>query len=132
MGCSLSELTVEMTHDGVPLNVVPNIHVLENFLKPETTQSITKFSQEECGHDKTMDNGISRRKSIAFIFHIKDNVYALDQDYFIQSENYNTSSGGFKRYYKQIPQSWIQEHMREPYFKFAEINRIPEFSLTLL
>lgn len=79
-----------------------------------------------------VDKFARRDKSIRFVMVHGDNLYCLSQDYFIQNQNYNEVSGGYKRHYNLIPDEIIRGPARKVILEFAKTMKLEEKALILV
>ena len=62
----------------------------------------------EIGPDPTSEHFAERYKTLAFVYHQGGEWYQIDQDYVVQPAENNDFSGGYKRFYRQMPKSYLE------------------------
>lgn len=81
----------------------------------------------ELGPDPSSEYFAERVKNIAYVVCIDDQWYQIRIDYFTQPHQYNDFSGGYRRYYKEMPQEFLEcEATQKILFAFKSINNIPD------
>ena len=86
----------------------PLFKVSSSLLTSEDQEALSFYSKTELGEDPSSKFFIPRQKSIAFVMWINGEFFALQQNYFVQHAKYNDFSGGYKRFYKTMPDWLIQ------------------------
>ncbi len=61
-----------------------------------------------------------------------DEVFRLDQNYFIQNSGYNDFSGGYKRFYKLIPEDILESEAKSVILQFKRYYNIPDGTIMLV
>lgn len=85
------------------------------------------------GTDPSSEHFANRTKSIAFVLCIKGRWFQVNQDFFNQASEYNDFSGGYKRYYDELPRSFIQSRVTQRLLtNFQTVYKIPEGELILV
>ena len=67
-----------------------------------STDALKTYARQGLGDDSSSDHFLARQKAIAFVYVENNEIFRLDQNYFIQNSSYNDFSGGYKRFYKLI------------------------------
>ena len=115
-----------------PPRPTPLFQMTPSLLHEEDRAALAQYAATSLGDDPSSKHFMPRKKSIAFCIWIDDNVYCLQHDYFLQPEQYNDFSGGYKRLYDTLPDSLVQGHMREVTRQFVEKYNLPNYSCILL
>mmetsp|Transcript_20355 Transcript_20355/g.56627 ORF Transcript_20355/g.56627 Transcript_20355/m.56627 type:complete len:328 (+) Transcript_20355:432-1415(+) len=84
------------------------------------------------GDDPSSKHFMTRKKSMAYVMVIHDQVYSLQTDYFIQSDSYNDFSGGYKRSYRLLPEKLVQKTLSKFVIDFAKRFDIPNYAIILM
>lgn len=66
-------------------------------------------SAESLGDDESSINFATRRKNIAFVLRVGDKWLQVRQNYFNQAEAYNDATGGYRRYYRELPSTFVED-----------------------
>ena len=94
--------------------------------------ALKTFARHGLGKDSSSDHFLARQKAIAFVYVDKSEIFRLDQNYFIQNSTYNDFSGGYKRFYKLIPQKIIKGAAKQEILNFQRHNGIPDKTIMLV
>ncbi|MEM6614526.1 MAG: 2OG-Fe dioxygenase family protein [Cyanobacteria bacterium P01_C01_bin.72] len=87
----------------------------------------------ELGVDLSSNYFTKRTKNIAYVLCINGEWFQLDAQYFIQPEQYNDFSGGYKRYYQKMPQQFLEcEASKKVLNIFKSTYNIPDRELILV
>lgn len=87
----------------------------------------------ELGPDPSSKDFVTRTKNIAFVLCIDDVWYQINRNYFNQSKSYNSLSGGYRRYYRELPRNFIENRTVQALLtRFKQIHDIPEGQLVLV
>lgn len=87
----------------------------------------------ELGPDASSKDFATRRKNIGFVVCIDGSWYQINRDYFQQATAYNDLSGGYRRYYRELPREFIQNKAVQKLLnKYKKVLGIPEGELSLL
>ncbi|MEM9276064.1 MAG: 2OG-Fe dioxygenase family protein [Cyanobacteria bacterium P01_F01_bin.143] len=79
------------------------------------------------GTDPSSDYFTTRTKNIAYVLCLQGEWFQLHANYFIQSENYNDFSGGYKRCYQEMPQQFLEsEATKKVLDVFKSTYNIPD------
>lgn len=90
-------------------------------------------SAGDLGSDPISTNFAKRTKSIAFVICTKGRWFQIQQNYFIQPPEYNNGGGGFRRYYQELPKTFIDCNVVQRLLNnFKNVCHIPEGELVLL
>lgn len=85
------------------------------------------------GVDPSSEHFANRTKSIAFVLNVEGRWFQINQDYFNQASEYNDFSGGYKRFYDELPRQFIQSSVTQRLLtNFQTIYNIPEGHLILV
>lgn len=85
------------------------------------------------GTDPSSEQFANRTKSIAFVLCVEGRWFQINQDYFNQSSEYNDFSGGYKRFYDELPRQFIQSPVTQRLLtNFQTIYSIPDGELILV
>lgn len=79
-------------------------------LTPLLTQSETRDLLASCGSlgsDPSSQHFTKRTKSIAYVMCIEGQWFQLRADFFSQPQQYNDFSGGYKRFYRELPAQFL-------------------------
>lgn len=86
---------------------LPRPHVsAERVLSSEQALAI-EHAADKLGGDESSVNFANRRKNIAFVLRVAGKWLHVRQDYFNQATDYNGKTGGYKRYYRELPASFV-------------------------
>ena len=81
----------------------------------------------ELGPDPSSQYFADRTKNIAYVICIDEKWYQIRLDYFTQPHQYNDFSGGYRRYYREMSQAFLEcEAAQKLLFAFKSINNIPD------
>ena len=87
----------------------------------------------ELGEDPSSRYFTKRTKNISFVFSEGGKWLQIEQSFFNQAAYYNDFSGGYKRYYRQMPRKFIQCPVTQKILsRFQNIYNIPEQELILV
>lgn len=87
----------------------------------------------DLGVDPSSDSFAQRRKNIGFVICISGTWFQINHDYFNQAQDYNDFSGGYRRYYRQLPSAFIQSDVSQKLLnRFQKIYSIPDGKLVLV
>lgn len=95
-------------------------------------EALKEFASNNLGDDNSSKHFIPRKKAIAFVYVTNDEVFRLDQNYFIQNSGYNDFSGGFKRFYKLIPEDILKSEAKSVILQFKRYYNIPDGTIMLV
>lgn len=85
------------------------------------------------GGDESSVNFASRRKNIAFVIRVSGTWLSLRQDYFNQAEDYNDRTGGYRRYYRELPAEFVQQpEVIKLLDAFADKFSVPDGQMSLV
>ena len=118
--------------DDADSSPLPLFNVNRSMVKQTDLDKLKVFARQNLGEDNTSDFFIKREKSIAFVYVVNNQVFRLDQDYFIQHESYNDFSGGYKRTYKLIPKDIVINLLSEIIIQFKNRFDIPDETIFLV
>ena len=81
----------------------------------------------ELGLDPSSEYFTKRTKNIAYVMCIEGQWLQLHADYFVQPDRYNDFSGGYKRYYREMPSQFLAcEATQKVLSVFQAAYRIPD------
>lgn len=87
----------------------------------------------ELGPDPSSKDFATRTKNIGFVLCVDGEWYQVNRNYFQQSKFYNDLSGGYRRYYRELPREFIENEIVQTMLnKFKKIHNIPDGRLILL
>ncbi|MBP0022299.1 MAG: 2OG-Fe dioxygenase family protein [Cyanobacteria bacterium SBLK] len=102
-------------------------------LLEETERFELLASVGELGPDPSSRHFTKRTKNIAFVFSERGNWFQIAQNFFNQAVYYNSFSGGYKRYYRELPREFLQCQVTQKILsQFQKIYEIPENELILV
>mmetsp|Transcript_27736 Transcript_27736/g.34292 ORF Transcript_27736/g.34292 Transcript_27736/m.34292 type:complete len:320 (-) Transcript_27736:29-988(-) len=104
----------------------------EAFIGSESLGELKTFARTGLGDDSSSEHFLKREKAIAFVKVVKDQVFRLDQNYFIQNSGYNDFSGGYRRFYELIPNDIIEKHVKGIILQFQREYDIPDETVMLI
>ena len=110
----------------------PLFKIEPSLICPRDLEALCKYSQAELGEDPSSQYFIPRQKSIGFVVYIDGEFFALQQNFFIQNAKYNDFSGGYKRFYKTLPDWLIQGHMKNALKAFVDTYQLPNYACILV
>jgi hypothetical protein len=114
----------------------PNSSSMISFQQVDTSKksfkALKKFASSNLGDDSSSKHFIQRKKAIAFVYVTKDEIFRLDQNYFIQNAEYNDFSGGYKRFYKLIPEDLLKSEAKSAVLQFKRYYNIPDGTIMLV
>ena len=110
----------------------PLFKVIPSLIKSTDLEALSKYSNAELGEDPSSQYFIPRQKSIAFVAYIDGEFFTLQQNFFIQNAKYNDFSGGYKRFYKTLPDWLVQGHMKDALKSFADTYQFPNYACILV
>lgn len=85
------------------------------------------------GEDPSSKLFVNRTKNIAFVICLSGRWFHVNYNNYNQSQEYNDFSGGYKRYYRQLPSSFIESEVTQSLLNcFQTLNSIPEGQLVLV
>lgn len=85
------------------------------------------------GPDPTSKTFATRAKSIGFVICFHGKWFQISQDFFNQASDYNNASGGYRRYYRQLPLDFIESPVSQRLLNnFKSLYDIPDGQLVLL
>ncbi|MEL6384624.1 MAG: 2OG-Fe dioxygenase family protein [Cyanobacteria bacterium J06626_18] len=95
-------------------------------LKPSEAQDLIAACGE-LGPDPSSKYFAERTKNIAYVICIDEQWYQIRLDYFTQPHEYNDFSGGYRRYYREMPREFLEcEATRKVLFAFKAAYSIPD------
>uniref|UniRef100_A0A0G4I9E1 Uncharacterized protein n=1 Tax=Chromera velia CCMP2878 TaxID=1169474 RepID=A0A0G4I9E1_9ALVE len=110
----------------------PLFEIIRNSVSTKDLRALQKYIDDGgLGDDPSSDHFIRRTKSIAFVINMGENLYSLEQNFFIQSEEYNDFSGGYKRTYRKITDDTIQGPLLMTIKQFIDYYNLPQKSVVL-
>ncbi|NET34210.1 MAG: 2OG-Fe dioxygenase family protein [Cyanothece sp. SIO1E1] len=81
----------------------------------------------ELGPDPSSAYFTKRTKNIAYVMCIDGQWFQLQANYFAQPHQYNDFSGGYKRYYREMPKKFLEcEATQKVLFAFKSAYNIPD------
>ncbi|MEM8641960.1 MAG: 2OG-Fe dioxygenase family protein [Cyanobacteria bacterium P01_G01_bin.54] len=87
----------------------------------------------ELGPDPSSQFFTKRTKNIAFVLSINGRWFQINQNYFIQAAYYNDFSGGYRRYYQELPRTFIECLVTQKVLShFQATFKIPQGELVLV
>lgn len=102
-------------------------------LLEETERIELLASVGELGPDPSSQYFTKRTKNIAFVFSDRGKWLQIAQNFFNQAVCYNSFSGGYKRYYREMPHDFLQCKVTQKVLsQFQKIYAIPENELILV
>uniref|UniRef100_A0A7S4MB09 2OG-Fe dioxygenase family protein n=1 Tax=Odontella aurita TaxID=265563 RepID=A0A7S4MB09_9STRA len=107
----------------------PSFEFSERFLSSDVCKRV--MQKVDLGLDPSSEHFAERHKAIRFVTVINRRVQCFSQDYFVQNEDYNDFSGGYKRHYKLIEEDACIA-LQETVLKFTDYYSIPEKTVILL
>ena len=110
----------------------PLFKVIPSLIKSKDLEALCKYSNAELGEDPSSQYFIPRQKSIAFVAYIDGEFFTLQQNFFIQNAKYNDFSGGYKRFYKTLPDWLIQGSMKDALKSFVDTYQLPNYACILV
>lgn len=88
---------------------------------------------DKLGEDESSLGFATRQKNIAFVFRIGDKWLHVRQNYFNQAESYNNATGGYRRYYRELPDGFVENSgVVKLLNAFADKFCIPEGQMMLV
>lgn len=106
------------------------------FVVPLLTSAESKTIVEDCGElgiDPSSTMFANRTKNIAFVIALNGQWFQINQNFFNQAEEYNDFSGGYRRFYDELPRSFIQNTAAQKLLtKFKDLNKIEDGELILV
>ncbi|NEQ50297.1 MAG: 2OG-Fe dioxygenase family protein [Leptolyngbya sp. SIO3F4] len=103
---------------------------------PLLSQSETNELLLSCGclgPDPSSQHFTKRTKSIAYVMCIEGQWFQLRADFFSQPQKYNDFSGGYKRFYRELPSDFLQcQATQKVLSSFQKSHGIPEKELILV
>lgn len=85
------------------------------------------------GGDESSVNFASRRKNIAFVIRVSGTWLHVRQNYFNQAEDYNEQTGGYRRYYRELPATFVhQPEVIKLLDAFADKFSVPDGHMSLV
>jgi len=93
---------------------------------------IREYALTKLGCDNSSAHFIHRTKNIAFVVISNNNVFSLEQNFFVQHDGYNDFSGGIKREYTKIQDSDLQYLFKSSILAFKEYYNLPDNAMILL
>jgi hypothetical protein len=101
-------------------------------ISKKSFEELKVFARDNLGDDGSSRYFIERKKAIAFVYVTKDEVFRLDQNFFIQNSEYNDFSGGYKRFYKLIPENILSSYGKGTILHFKSHFNIPDGTIMLV
>eukprot|EP01083_Nonionella_stella_P056501 148745_1 len=87
----------------------------------------------ELGEDPSSKYFVERKKNIAYCVKLEGHWFHVHKNYFNQSSTYNDFSGGYKRYYTQMPTEWTTSPVVQKVLNsFQKAFKIPDGKLILV
>ncbi|MBE9068225.1 2OG-Fe dioxygenase family protein [Leptolyngbya cf. ectocarpi LEGE 11479] len=103
---------------------------------PLLSQSETLNLLSSCGSlgpDPSSQHFTRRTKSIAYVMCIEGQWFQLRADFFSQPQQYNDFSGGYKRFYRELPAEFLAcKATQKVLSAFQQTYRLPEKELMLV
>lgn len=85
------------------------------------------------GEDPSSNFFANRTKNIAFVICLNGRWFHVNQNNYNQAQEYNDFSGGYKRFYRQLPSSFIESEVTQSLLNcFQKLHNIPEGQLVLV
>lgn len=85
------------------------------------------------GPDPSSQHFTKRTKGIAYVMCIEGQWFQLRADFFSQPQQYNDFSGGYKRFYRELPPKFLQcQSTQKVLSAFQKTYQIPEKELILV
>ena len=118
--------------EPTPKTIGPLFKLTPSLIPPKDLDALCKYAQAELGEDPSSQYFMPRQKSIGFVVYIDGEFFALQQNFFIQNAKYNDFSGGYKRFYKTLPDWLIQGHMKRALKSFVDTYQLPNYASILV
>lgn len=85
------------------------------------------------GPDPSSKHFVKRYKNIAFVLCISGQWFQIHQNFFNQPNEYNDFSGGYRRYYNELPRQFVEcEATQRILNEFKKTFNVPEGKLILV
>ncbi|CAL4112146.1 unnamed protein product [Meganyctiphanes norvegica] len=111
----------------------PLFQFFKGILSPTESKELCEFVWNTgLGADPTSKNFLERNKNIRFIKVLEKGFETNDQSWYMQSEQYNDYSGGFKRYYDLIPEHLVMGPMYNVIASYIDYLKIPTNTIFMI
>lgn len=85
------------------------------------------LSSGQLGSDPSSKYFTPRTKNIAYVICLQGQWFQIRANYFLQSEQYNDFSGGYKRYYQELPEDFLASNATKKVLNnFKSTYNIPD------
>ncbi|NEO86598.1 MAG: 2OG-Fe dioxygenase family protein [Spirulina sp. SIO3F2] len=117
----------------VKMHTVTDVAAFTALLLCQSERSELIAASGELGPDPSSKFFTERTKNIAFVLSINGRWFQINQNYFNQAAYYNDFSGGYKRYYRELPRTFIECPVAQKLLsRFQSTFDIPQGELVLV
>jgi len=110
-----------------------NLHILPNIMQEIDVAKVAEFVDNGgLGPDPVSVNFLEREKNIRFIMTLGKSYVLLEQDYFIQPSDFNGANGGFRRYFKLVPEELLRGPLNGVIMHFLDHHNFPDKCVILV